>query len=179
MAIDPNAGPVPQSSEHSVAELENARAGYQAAVSLMAYEGNLVWARYGLMVLVHTIILTAIGLTSGAQQLTRTVTMIGLSLVGLMLCAVWWRVNDIGFHYFFYWLFAARELEERYLTPVQTLSRGIPSKKNEATTFILFGKEYPSPAQKEDRFRIKHASKAVIIIIGLLYVALVTVLLKP
>jgi len=179
MAVDHKLGPTPQSPEASNPELENARVGYQAAVSLMAFEGNLVWARYGLMALVHTIILTAIGLTSGAQQPTRTITLVGLSLVGLTLCVVWWLVNDIGFRYFFYWLFTARELEERYLGPVRTLSRGIPLERNEATTIILGGQEYPPNVKMEDRFRMVNSSKAVIIIFGVLYLALVAALLLP
>jgi hypothetical protein len=177
MTTDPDTGPVLRSSEDGEAQLENARVGYHAAVSLMTFEGNLVWTRYGLMVLVHTIILTAIGLTSGAPQPARTVTLVGLSLVGLMLCVVWWLVNDIGFRYFFYWLFSARELEERYLSPARTLSRGIPLTQGEMVTVVLDGKEYPLPVRRADRFNVVRASNAVIALIGFLYVALVTILL--
>lgn len=177
MTVDPDAGPAVRSSEDGEAQLENARAGYHAAVSLMAFEGNLVWARYGLMVLVHTIILTAIGLTSGAPQPARTVTLVGLSLVGLVLCAVWWLVNDIGFRYFFYWLFSARELEERYLGPVRTLSRGFPSPGGGSESIVLDGREYPVAVRREDRFRMVRASKFVIALIGVLYVALAAILL--
>jgi uncharacterized membrane protein len=177
MITDPATGPVQRSSEDEEAQLENARVGYHAAVSLMTFEGNLVWARYGLMVLVHTIILTAIGLTSGTPQPARTVTLVGLSLVGLVLCVVWWLVNDIGFRYFFYWLFSARELEELYLSPARTISRGIPLARGEVVTIVLDGKEHRLPVRREDRFNVVRASNTVIVLVGVLYVALATILL--
>jgi hypothetical protein len=177
MTADPLPEPVLRSSEEDEAQLENARVGYQAAVSLMTFEGNLVWTRYGLMVLVHTIILTAIGLTSGTSQPARTITLGCLSLVGLVLCVVWWLVNDIGFRYFFYWLFSARELEEQYLRPARTLSRGIPLTQGEAATVVLGGKEHQLPVWRKDRFNVVRASKAVIVLIGLLYVAFAAMLM--
>lgn len=177
MTVDPDPEPALRSPEGGEAQLENARVGYSNAISLLTLEGNLVWARYGLMVLVHTVILTAIGLTSGAPQPARTVTLVGLSLVGLTLCVVWWLVNEIGFRYFFYYAFSARELEERYLSPVRTLSRAFPLTHDKAATISLDGREYAPEVRMTDRSRMVRASNVVIAIIGMLYVALVTILL--
>ncbi|MFY1632940.1 hypothetical protein ACN27F_06565 [Solwaraspora sp. WMMB335] len=42
MAVDSDTRPLLQSAKDDDAQLENARVGYQAAVSLMAFEGNLL-----------------------------------------------------------------------------------------------------------------------------------------
>jgi hypothetical protein len=165
------------SSDSEEIRLENARIGYQAAISLMAIEGNLVWARYGLMLVAHTIILTATGLASNMPSPAKTVTLIGLPLVGLALCLVWWLVNDIGFRYYFYCLFSARELEESYLDPIRTLSRGTPFTRGELVSIVIAGKERRLPLGPKDRIRILHASNVVIVVVGLLYITFLAVFL--
>lgn len=177
MTLDPGTEPVPRARNGGEAELENARVGYSNAIALLAFEGTLVWARYGLMVLVHTIILTAIGLTSGTPQPARAVTLVGLSLVGLVLCVVWWLVNDLGFRYFLYYLFSARELEERYLSPVRTLSKVIFLEHGKMETISLEGENYLPTIKGVGRSRMVRASNVVIVLIGTLYLALVTMLL--
>jgi hypothetical protein len=169
--IDTDTQPQPSPTLAADVERDNARVGYQAAVSLMTAEGNLIWTRYGLMILAHTIILTAIGLTSSTPQPVKAIIFVGLSLVGLVLCRVWWLVNDVGFRYFFYWLFSARELEELHLSPTRTLSRGTPFTSGEVVTVFVGGEERQLPLGRKDRIKVVHASKAIIIIFGLLYVA--------
>jgi hypothetical protein len=156
-------------------ESENARAGYQSAVELMVFEGNLVWARYGLMLLAHTIILTAIGLTADTPRPIRMIILVGLSLVGLTLCVLWWLVNDIGFRYFFYWLFAARELEEKFLAPVRTLSRGTPLTGEGTVTLQLDGESRKLKIKAADRRHMVVSSRLIIIIFSVLYIGLLAV----
>jgi len=170
MEAESGAVPAP-SAENEEIRLENARVGYQAAISLVAYEGNLVWARYELMLVAHTIILTATGLASSTPAPAKTVALMGLPLVGLVLCLVWWLVNDIGFRYFFYWLFSARELEESYLYPVKTVSRGTPFTHGELVPVVIAGKERLLPLGRSDRVKIVQASKVVIVLVALLYIA--------
>lgn len=177
MSSDSVTAPVPRSSDQEGAQLENARVGYNAAVSLMAFEGNLIWTRFGLMVLVHTIILTAVGLTSSTPQPARTITLVALSLVGLVLCGVWWLVNNIGFRYFFYWTFSARELEERYLRPARTVARGFPLTRDETVTVAYGGTDHELPVSRKDRFNMVRASNTVIALVGSLYVAFLVVFL--
>lgn len=153
-------------------ERENARVGYEVAVSLVASEGNLVWARYGLMLVAHSIILAAIGLASDAEPPVRTVVFVGLSVVGLVLCFAWWQLNDVGFRYFFYWVFSARELEERYLSPTRVISRGFPLMDSDEVSVTVGGQERRLPVYRKDRVRVVGASRLVIVVIGLLYVAL-------
>src|SRR4051794_9123440 len=103
MSIRPeSASPSPQAEQ---VERDNARIGYQTAISLAIFEGNLVWSRYGSMLLIHTIILSAVGITSNAAQPAKGMIWVGLSLIGLALCLPWWIVNNVGFRHFFAWMF--------------------------------------------------------------------------
>lgn len=173
MDVDSDTTSCSTSSATEQIERDNARTGYQAAISLATFEGNIVWARYGLMLLAHTIILSAVGLASNASQPAKGVILIGLSLVGLMLCALWWTVNDVGFRYFFYWMFSARELEERYLGPTQTLGRGLPLAHEGNPFVVVGGKTLQLPIAQRDRFQVVRASKLIIGIFAMLYGALI------
>jgi hypothetical protein len=153
-------------------ETDNARIGYQAAISMAGLEGNLVWTRYGLMLLAHTIILSAVGLASNASQPAKGLIWFGLSLVGLVLCALWWIVNDVGFRYFFYWIFAARELEEGYLAPVKLIGRGFPVADEGDSPLVVGGKALRLQISKKDRRHVVGVSKLIIVIFGVLYAAL-------
>jgi len=139
---------------------------------LATFEGNIVWQRYGSMLLIHTIILSAIGLASNASQSARGLIWVGLSLVGLVLCIPWWIVNDVGFRYFFAWMFSARELEERYLAPTQTVSIAFPVAGEGEPSAVVGGKRLPLRITQSDRRRVVAASKLIIVTFGVLYAAL-------
>jgi len=155
-------------------EKEDVRIGYQAAISLATFEGNIVWQRYGSMLLIHTIILSAVGVASNASQSARGVIWAGLSLVGLVLCVPWWIVNDVGFRYFFAWMFYARELEERHLTQVRTVGLAFPVAGEGIPFVVVGGKRLPLRITQSDRRRVVRASKLIIVVFGVLYAALLT-----
>ena len=169
---DESASPAAQIDQ---VERENARIGYQAAISLATFEGNIIWQRYGSMLLIHTIILSAVGLASNASPSARNVLWLGLSLIGLVLCVVWWIVNDIGFRYFFAWMFSARELEERYLAPVLTVSLAFPVAGEAEPSAMVGGRRLPLRITQHDRRRVVGASRLIIIIFAVLYAAVLTV----
>ena len=104
--------------------LEEARLGYQTAVSLWTHEGNLIWSKFNAMLVANSIVLAGVGFvsnSSSASVLLRT----GLSLVGLALCFFWLQFTKRGFDYYTYWVLSARELEEKYLSGgVEIVSRG-------------------------------------------------------
>ena len=112
--------------------LENARLGYQVAVNLWTYQGNLNWNRFNAMLTANGVIVSVIGLVlSSESRLTAFVVV--LPAVGLVLCALWAVFAARGFAYHKYWSSRARELEESYLAPaVRTVSRaGSPRKGGE------------------------------------------------
>ena len=44
-------------------DLDNARVGYQVAVSLWIHEGELIWSKFNALLVANSIILAAIGVT--------------------------------------------------------------------------------------------------------------------
>lgn len=150
-------------------ERDNARIMYQAAVSLVGSEGSNVWARNGHMLLINAIFVSVLGLTSNVAQPEKNGIWIGLSAIGLGICYLWWVVNDVGFRYFFYWVFAACELEERYLGPILTVGRAFPIAGGGRVPIVVGGTTLQLPIRERDRFRVAGASKLIIVIFSVLY----------
>jgi hypothetical protein len=153
-------------------ERDNARIGYQAAISLATHEGSNVWVRYGLMLVVHTFIFSVFGFTAGLPQPTKSLIWIGLSLAGMVLCVLWWVVNEIGFRYFFYWIFSARELEEHYLEPIHTVGRAFPLAGEGDVSVAVGGVDLRLPITGRDRARVVLVSRMIICLFGVLHGAL-------
>jgi hypothetical protein len=153
-------------------ERDNARIAYQAAISLTAHEGSNIWVRYGLMLVAHTIILSVVGFTLNFPQPAKSLIGIGLSVVGLVLCALWSIVNGVGWRYFFYWIFSARELEELHLAPIQVVGRAFPVADEREISVVVGGRTVQLPIFQRDRFLVVLASKLIICIIGVLHGAL-------
>jgi hypothetical protein len=89
------------------------------------------------MVYANTIVVATIGLvmtTSSPKDFTAFRVL--LSLLGLVLCFVWWMLLRRGFQYFTYWILSARELERVYLSDiVKTVVRGQTYSETGKATF--------------------------------------------
>lgn len=106
------------------AQREDARVAYSAAISLWAYEGESAWSRFNAMLVANSILLAFIGLLYDTDNQPKTL-MTGIAGFGILLCAVWWVLSVRAFAYQNYWVLSARELEERYMSPVvRTAARG-------------------------------------------------------
>ena len=106
--------------------LENARVGYQVAVNMWIYQGNLNWNRFNAMLTSNGVIVSVIGFVLSSES-RLTAFAVVLPVVGLVLCALWAVFAARGFVYHKYWALRARELEESYLVPaVRTVSRARP-----------------------------------------------------
>ena len=113
--------------------------GYQAAVALWAYEGNLIWAKFNAFLVANSVILAIYGLALGSSKLPAVISY-GLPVVGLVLCTVWGVLTKRGFDNYLYWIFSARELEEQYLPPeVVTTERGGIFADGHPVTFKIGG----------------------------------------
>ena len=109
--------------------LENARVGYEVAVSLWTYQGSLNWNRFNAMLTANGVIVSVIGFVLSSESRLTGFAVV-LPVVGLVLCALWAVFAARGFVYHKYWSSRARELEERYLAPaVRTVSRARPPSK--------------------------------------------------
>ncbi len=179
MQEDSESAGASDSSHTEQIERDNARTQYAAAISLGTHEGSNLWVRYGLMLVVQTIMLSVFGLTSNVPQPAKNLIWITLSSAGLALCVLWWILNGIGWRYFFYWMFAARELEERYLGPVRTVSRAFPVADEGDVSVVVGGMRLPLPIARKDRFRVVLVSRLIIFMFGLLHgVMLLTFLIS-
>ncbi|MDY0042657.1 MAG: hypothetical protein RBS57_20290 [Desulforhabdus sp.] len=105
---------------------EKAQVGYQVAVSLWTYQGNLNWGRFNIMLTANSIIISAIGLVPSSPSIFRDV----LPIAGLFLCILWLFLTARGFDYHKYWVSQARSIEEKYLSDViKTISEAKTTKE--------------------------------------------------
>ncbi|MGB3477835.1 MAG: hypothetical protein WBB67_01600 [bacterium] len=101
---------------------ENAYLGYQIATTLWTTDGQAVWSKFNAMLLANSILIASIGFFINSQQYFLSIYM---SIAGLVLCLLWYFIIKRGFDYYKYWIFSARELEEKYLgKPLKIVSRG-------------------------------------------------------
>ena len=90
---------------------DNAGIGYQVAVDLWAYEGASVWSRFNAMVLANSIFFAGIILlvmdNGSYDNFIKLMT-----IAGILLCILWFLLNERGFSYHNYYISSARELEK-------------------------------------------------------------------
>jgi hypothetical protein len=152
--------------------IENARVGYQAAVNLWTYEGQLIWARFSAMLLANSIVVAVIGIVISADR-ALPVFSVGMPIAGLILCLVWTLMTARGFDYYKHWGMSACELEDRFLSdPVQTVYRvgDFKAKKRKKIEVLIGGEtEDYRMSWLGHVARVKWASYLVIIVFGALY----------
>lgn len=111
-------------TENQDNKLENARTGYQAAVNLWVGEGQMYWAKFNALLVANGIIIAAIGLAERRNDFS-SLTMTVMPILGVGLCLFWFWISARSHEFHKYWIYSARELEERHLAPVvRTASRG-------------------------------------------------------
>jgi len=120
--MNEEARPVNDTKDVDPVALENARVGYEVAVTLWTYQGSLIWNRFNIMLTANSVIVSVIGILLASQS-DLTIFAALLPTVGLVLCAAWALLAARGFVYHEYWASRARELEEEYLSDVVTTCR--------------------------------------------------------
>ncbi|MCC6499828.1 MAG: hypothetical protein IT313_06130 [Anaerolineales bacterium] len=100
-------------------ELENARWGYQAAISSVTSHQDTFWSIFNAMLVANSIVIAGIGFSN--SELFKMF----LSIIGGVLCFLWLLLSKRHREYVTYYLLSAREIEERYFpNTVKTFSRG-------------------------------------------------------
>ena len=152
-------------------ELENARIGYQAVVSLWVYEGSLIWARFNAMLVANGIILATIGVILSSDRVPPELV-IAPSVLGFFLCVVWSVMVALGFDWYKYWIWSARELEEQFISdPVKTASRGGDFAERKQVTFTISGEPRSHQIGCYARLvRMRHAAYLVILAFTAVYI---------
>ncbi len=145
---------------------ENARIGYQAAVSLWTNEAQLIWARFNAMLVANSIVMAVIGVALTSEHPKPTLALV-TAVAGFVLCVMWVPLTFRGFDYHKYWILSARQLEARLRPPVETVSRGRKFARGDVVDFGD-GKHRLSCL---GRLSIKLVSCASIVVFAGMYVA--------
>jgi len=154
------------------ARRENALVGYQMAIELWTNQGVQGWARFNGMLVVNSIIIAVIGLTITSQRQLTVLTFL-LPLLGLLLCGIWFVLGRREAQYSDYYIHAARELEEKYLSdPVKVISRGGLFAEGQPVTIEISGKSKELRMSKLAQiFRAKTVANWMIAILAIIYIA--------
>ena len=120
--------------------LENARVGYQTALLLHTAEGASIWSKFNAMMVTNGILVALIGIIAVSQN-EIIYEFVFIPALGILFSILWTFIIIRGFDYHFYWLFSARELEEKYLSDcVKTICRGGEFADNNGVSIEIDGK---------------------------------------
>ena len=117
---------------------ENLQLGYQSAIALWVYEGNLIWAKYNTMLVANSIVLAVVGLSLGSETLPALFSQL-LPVAGIFLCLLWWQLTKRGFDQYRYWILCTREIEEKFNGEIDIASRGGRFASGQTVTFSIDG----------------------------------------
>jgi hypothetical protein len=149
--------------------LNDYKAGYDNAVKMISYEGQLIWSVFRSMVSVNAFI-TAFNLAfiKFFDHLTWLILL--PSICGLFLCICWILLTNRMFSYYKYWFLAAREFEKNLFDPkLQFLNIGQAySNGNE----VNLGETRISMPGLSRLIRNKHIIHFIIAIIGIIYLTI-------
>jgi len=116
--------PKRQNTDIDYEKVENARIGYQVATNLWSSRASELWSQFGSLMTANSIVLAATTLAISNPNFPSILS-VGMPIVGLVLCTLWFLLHTRGVGYTIYWALCARELEEKYLSnSLSMLSRG-------------------------------------------------------
>lgn len=129
------------SSKLEPEQLEKAISGYQVAVDMWKEQESQGWSRFNVMLVINGLIITAIGFTSGQNNLPILNYL--LPIAGLLISLIWLIFMRREVAWSTYYALSARELEEKYLSDiVTTVSRGKIFQQGKEVTFTLNNQPY-------------------------------------
>jgi len=158
-------------------EVGDARVGYQAAVTLWAYEGNTFWSKFYAMLVANSIVIGSVALSNTVQN-PSCVFVVGMPIFGIVLCILWLQLSERSLCNYDYWILAAREIEERFLSgSVDFVRRGGDYTKGKKVKL-----QVSDPDRQEMRMnwlgrrpRVRIAAYAVIGLFTAVYIAMLVV----
>jgi len=96
---------------------ERAKVGYQMAIQLIAYEGQIIWRSFQGLLTANSVLILLIGAIIRFYS-NYTVLKTVLAIAGLVLCFCWILVQMRQSDYYAYWFAWARFLEQTHFSPV-------------------------------------------------------------
>ena len=152
--------------------IENARVGYQAAISMHNTENQEIWNRNMVMTIAQSIFVVAIFNIISKEE---SIIYYGiLSFVGFIICIIWFLIVRNSFYHKKYWVMSARELEETHLSePVKTTSRG--GKFSDGEEVVLTIDKKPYPMHKSFNIKGETLSYMLIAIFAIMYFIIIII----
>jgi hypothetical protein len=152
--------------------LDNARVGYGVATSLWTYDGNLIWTRFDAMLVANSIVIATTGVLLSVGG-SKDWIAFAFPFAGLAICVLWWAMMVRGFDYYKYWIYSAKELEERYLSgQIKTVSRGGVFADGKKVYFHLNEGETAHEMRPWGRIKVEHLAKFVVLVFASIYVTI-------
>lgn len=162
----------PPLSQPIATQTETTHAGYQAAIALWVSEGQQIWARFNAMLVVHSILVAASGLV--LASMTAPLLVMALSIAGILICGLWFVLMKRDFEFQSYLIYATREIEEMYLSPVRVVSQGGQFTRGNPVEFVIDGQVRTRQMSRTSRLvRDRTATYLTILVFGLLYLVMV------
>ena len=91
-------------------DLENARWGYQVAISSSTLFAQQFWSIFNAMLVANSIVIAGISYVKSTQSLNPFSKYV--SIIGLVLCLIWFLLSKRHQEFTAYYVLSARELEE-------------------------------------------------------------------
>ncbi|MCE7925626.1 MAG: hypothetical protein DYG98_21450 [Haliscomenobacteraceae bacterium CHB4] len=154
---------------------EVAKLGYETAVQLWIYEGELIWSKYNAMLVANSIVMGILGFAISSSNVSvPKYYMIGLCVVGIVLCLAWYQLMKRGYDTLIYWVFSALEIEANHFSPtLEIFQRGRKFSSGEKVEFLIGDKKLEHKASKTHQlFRVATMGNLVIAIFVMLYLVI-------
>ncbi|MDI6645313.1 MAG: hypothetical protein QME40_06160 [bacterium] len=147
--------------------LEKAHIGYQTAMGLVGLVSQETYSRFAGMLTANSIIIAIIGWTLATERILPPVLTILLSIVGLILCFLWFLFNNHGVYYQNLFRKKAIELENSYFSDTFKLISLVVTENPKASD--KKNSEIPKLVRW---FPYHRTSLIVIIVFAIVYVAM-------
>lgn len=118
----------------SNSSFEAAKLGYEMAIQLWIYEGNSIWSKFNVMLVVHTILFNLLASKESSNYISH------ISAFGIVISLLWLIMTKKGFYSLDYWIYTARELEENHFNNIiKNVKRGNKFTSGSKITFAFKG----------------------------------------
>jgi hypothetical protein len=159
---------------------EDIRVGYRLATDLWINTDQHFWSMYNTMIVANSILIASVGWLFSTDHprdpdLLSLLSYYVIPILGLILCSFWFIMAVRAATYRRYYIFTARELEEKYLN-VNILSRGGKIQTGEPIEIEL--RNEPKPRLKMPYIGRFHDTWSSYIIISLFSIVYLIILIK-
>ena len=152
---------------------EDIRVGYRLATDLWIYSDQQYWSMYNTMIVANSILIASVGWLFSTDHprdpnLLSLLSYYVIPILGLILCS-FWLIMAVRFAiYRRYYVFTARELEEKYLN-VNILSRGGKIQNGEPIEIELRNEPKPRLVKMPYIYRFRWSSSVIISLFSIVY----------